>query len=69
MDMSHPFPAQARLFYAGLAYARDLRFFPFYALAFHYDGPGAIVVDPAALAAFVAAALRTPPPRRPSRRS
>ena len=51
--------ARARLYYAGLAYAKKLRFVAFAASRFAYDGPD-IALDPAALARAVDLALTRP---------
>ena len=49
-------PQTVRLFYAGLSYARGLRYYAFPAREFSYTGN--VVVDPAALAVAVRAAAR-----------
>lgn len=49
-------PQTLRLFYAGLSYARGLRYYAFPAREFSYTGN--VVVDPAALAVAVRAAAR-----------
>ena len=51
--------ARARLYYAGVAYAKKLRFVAFAASRFAYDGPD-IALDPAALARAVDLALTRP---------
>ena len=51
--------ARARLYYAGVAYAKNLRFVAFAASRFAYDGPD-IALDPAALARAVDLALTRP---------